>query len=174
RNWGVGDFGDLRTLVELAAARGAAGVGVNPLHATLGGPYSPSSRHALNFAYLDIEAIPEFAKSRAAQKLVATTAFQRMLARLREAELVDYVGVAKAKLEVLELLFKETKRRPAPSSFALYEALRERFGYGWEGWPTEYHDPASAAVRSFARKNAHRVAFYEYIQRAARAQLDAV
>jgi len=174
RNWGLGDFGDLRTLVEFAASRGAAVVGVNPLHATLGSPYSPSSRHALNFVYLDIEAVPEFAKSKAAQKLVATTAFQRMLARLREAELVDYAGVAKAKLEVLELLFQETHRRPAPTPFSIYEALRERFGYGWEAWPEEYRDPAGAAVRSFARKNARRVAFYEYIQRAARAQLDAV
>jgi hypothetical protein len=49
RNWGVGDFGDLRALVELAAKLGAAVVGVNPLHATHGSPYSPSSRHALNF-----------------------------------------------------------------------------------------------------------------------------
>ena len=97
-----------------------------------------------------------------------------MLTRLREEELVDYAGVAKAKLEVLELLFKETRRRPAPMPFSIYEALREKFGYGWEGWPEEYRDPSSAAVRSFARKNAHRVAFYEYIQHAARMQLDAV
>ena len=174
RNWGIGDFGDLRALVEFAASRGASVVGVNPLHATLGSPYSPSSRHALNFVYLDIEAVPEFEKSKAAQKLVATAAFQRMLARLREEELVDYAGVAKAKLEVLELLFKETRRRPAPTPFSIYEALRERFGYGWEGWPQEYRDPAGAAVRAFARKNAHRVAFYEYVQHAARAQLEAV
>ena len=43
RNWGIGDLGDLATLVELAAARGAGVIGVNPLHATQGSPYSPSS-----------------------------------------------------------------------------------------------------------------------------------
>jgi (1->4)-alpha-D-glucan 1-alpha-D-glucosylmutase len=175
RNWGVGDFGDLRAIVELAAARGAGVVGVSPLHATQGAsPYSPSSRHAINFIYLDIEAIPEFARSKRAQRLVRTAAFQRMLQRLRGAELVDYPGVSRAKLEVLELLFRETRRRPRPSSFSVFEALRERFGYGWERWPAQYRDPDSKAVKAFARKNAHRVAFHEYLQRQARAQLDAV
>jgi (1->4)-alpha-D-glucan 1-alpha-D-glucosylmutase len=174
RNWGIGDFGDLRALVEFAASRGAAVVGVNPLHATQGSPYSPSSRLALNFMYLDIEAIPEFAKSRAAQKLVSTPAFQRMLQRLRSAELVDYAGVGPAKREVLELLFKETRRRPKPTAFSIFEALREKYGGGWENWPEEYRDPKSRAVAAFARKNAHRVAFYEYVEHCARTQLEAV
>ncbi|HUQ75262.1 MAG TPA: malto-oligosyltrehalose synthase [Burkholderiales bacterium] len=174
RNWGIGDFGDLRRLVEFAASRGAGVVGVNPLHATQGSPYSPSSRHALNVLYLDIEAIPEFAKSSAAQKLVRSAAFQRQLEKLRSAELVDYAGVTKAKLQVLELLFKETRRRPKPTPFSIFEALRERFGGGWENWPEEYRDPASQAVKSFARKNAHRVAYYEYLQLAARTQLEGV
>src|SRR3954451_10659799 len=63
RNWGIGDFGDLRALVEQAARWGAAVVGVTPRHAGGASPYSPSSRHALNWLYLDLEAIAEFAAS---------------------------------------------------------------------------------------------------------------
>ena len=175
RNWGIGDFGDLRSLVELAAKLGAAVVGVNPLHATQGSPYSPSSRHALNFLYLDVEAIPEFAASAAAQRLVRSPAFQQRVLSLREAELVDYAGVAQAKLEVLELVFRSVKRPAArPGSFAVFEALREKFGGGWQSWPQEYRQPRSPAVQRFARSRARRVAFYQWLQEQARAQLDAV
>src|SRR3989442_11429921 len=155
RSWGIGDFGDLRALIEFAASRGAAVVGVNPLHATQASPYSPSSRLALNFLYLDVEAIPEYAQSAAAERLVRTKAFQRKLDQLRKAPLVDYAGVAVLKLNVLGLIFKQAKPGVAsPSTFAIFEALREKFGGGWESWPKEYRDPASRAVKAFAKKQA--------------------
>src|SRR5690349_3538944 len=175
KNWGIGDFGDLRELVEIAAERGAAMVGVNPLHATQGSPYSPSSRLALNFLYLDVEALPEYARSPAAQRLVKTKAFQRKLQQLRRAALVDYAGVALLKLHALKLVFRDARPAPGtPSTFAIFEALREKYGGGWERWPREYRDPESAAVKRFARANAARVAFHEWLQQAARAQLDFV
>src|SRR5688572_32835768 len=57
RNWGIGDFTDLRNLIEVSAELGAGVIGVNPLHATQGSPYSPSSRHALNVLYIDVDAV---------------------------------------------------------------------------------------------------------------------
>jgi (1->4)-alpha-D-glucan 1-alpha-D-glucosylmutase len=175
RNWGIGDFGDLQALVELAAKLGAAVVGVSPLHATQGSPYCPSSRHALNYLYLDVEAIPQFAASAAAKRLARSPAFQQKLAALREAELVDYAAVAQAKLEVLEALFRSVKRADArPSSFAVFEALREKFGGGWQRWPEEYRNPGAAAVKRFAAANARRVAFFQWLQEQTRAQLEAV
>src|SRR5256885_7024713 len=171
RNWGIGDFGDLRSLIEFAASRGAAVVGVNPLHATQGSPYSPSSRLALNFLYLDIETLPEFKQSSAAQRLVKTKAFQRKLEQLRKAPLVNYAGVATLKAHVLRLVCRDARPKiGAPSTFALYEALREKFGGGWESWPREYRDPRSRAVRKFASA----ATFHEWVQRAARAQLESV
>ena len=184
RNWGIGDFGDLRTLVETAAGLGAAFVGVNPLHATSGtSPYSPSSRHALNFLYLDVESIPEYSRCPPARALVDSKQFQEKLEKLKSAELVDYEGVREAKLEVLELLFRSLEDReeleafgrgaaPGVQAYAVFEALREKFGGGWQGWPPEYRTPGSRKVREFARKHSERVAFHLYLQMHARRQLD--
>src|SRR5262249_61821330 len=66
RNWGCGDFSVLAALVDLAADVGAAGVGLNPLHALFedraadASPYAPNSRLFLNPLYIDVDAIPEF------------------------------------------------------------------------------------------------------------------
>jgi (1->4)-alpha-D-glucan 1-alpha-D-glucosylmutase len=111
RNWGIGDFTDLGVLVELAAANGAALVGVNPLHRLFAdrpeqaSPYSPSDRTALNPLYLDIEAIPEFADCAPARARVQSTGFAAKLATMRAAPMIDYAGVAAAKQAILELLF---------------------------------------------------------------------
>jgi (1->4)-alpha-D-glucan 1-alpha-D-glucosylmutase len=166
RNWGIGDFTDLKNLIDLAAGLGASVVGVNPLHATEGSPYSPSSRHALNVLYIDVEAVPGFEKAPGSLK------------RLRDGELVDYPAVRKAKLAALEALFrKKPSKVELPTKglrdFAVFEALREKFGGGWQGWPQEYQDPASAAVRAFAKKNAQRVNFHAWLQAIAREQLRA-
>ncbi|WP_181360491.1 malto-oligosyltrehalose synthase [Variovorax sp. WS11] len=111
RNWGIGDFGDLVQLLTQMAPRGADIVGLNPLHALFphnpahASPYSPSSRRWLNVLYIDVEAVPGFAGCEAARRLVASLEFQTRLAALRELPLVDHAGVARAKFEVLELLF---------------------------------------------------------------------
>ncbi len=166
RNWGIGDFTDLRNLADIAASLGAGVIGVNPLHATQGSPYSPSSRHALNVLYIDVEAVPGF---EGADKL------RKRLASLRQSELVDYEGVRRVKLEALEAIFKKTKPKvQVAGNYPVFEALREKFGGGWQSWSKQYQSPDSPAVKSFAKKNANRVAFHAWMQQVARAQLEAV
>ncbi|MBV9647721.1 MAG: malto-oligosyltrehalose synthase, partial [Candidatus Eremiobacteraeota bacterium] len=163
RNWGMGDFTDLRTLVTAAHGIGAAAVGVNPLHELdphnpdAASPYSPSSRLHLNVAYLDVEAVPDFQDSRDAQRLASETAFVRRLRELRAAPLVDYGGVAACKRPVLELCYRSFRRRHLSARserarafwafvaeggeklerLAIYEALREWIGYGEHSWSWE-------------------------------------
>jgi (1->4)-alpha-D-glucan 1-alpha-D-glucosylmutase len=164
RNWGMGDFTDLRRLLELWAERGADVVGLNPLHALFphnpehASPYSPSSRLFLNSLYLDPEHIDDFGECEEARELVHSSEFQARLRTLRTAELVDYRAVAAAKMVVLELLYASFRRRHLASNsarsgefrdfqarggkalreHALFEALQEHFvredPATW-GWP---------------------------------------
>jgi (1->4)-alpha-D-glucan 1-alpha-D-glucosylmutase len=164
RNWGIGDFSDLRLAVEMLGERGAAVIGLNPLHALYPhnpahvSPYSPSSRLFVNVLYLDVEHIAEFSQSEPAQQMVYTREFQRRLEELRAQPLVDYVGVAAVKFPVLEKLYehfrahhleRDTPRGKTFREFqtrggewlqrqSLYEALQEHFhrrdANVW-GWP---------------------------------------
>jgi len=206
RNWGIGDFTDLATLLAQWGARGADIVGVNPLHALYphnpehASPYSPSSRCFVNVLYLDVEAVADFAECEAARAQARAPEFQSRLRALRDAELVDYAGVAQAKLPLLEHCYAHFRARhlgrgtararafrahqaahaPALRRHALFEALQEWFHredarvWGWPVWPEAYRDPAAPEVARFAEANAERVEFYEYLQWQAELQLAAV
>src|SRR3954467_4113599 len=93
RNWGIGDFSDLKRLIDLAARLGADGVGLNPLHALFDdrpadcSPYSPNSRLFLNPLYIDVENLAEFQPG-------AVAGSGEALGRLRAGDIVDYAGVA--------------------------------------------------------------------------------
>ena len=113
RNWGIGDFTDLRAVTEILAQLGVDLIGLNPLHALFAhlpenaSPYSPSSRDFLNPIYLDIESIQEFSRCDKAQKLVSNSDFQYKLQSIREANLVQYTATWSAKLSVLKLLYQQ-------------------------------------------------------------------
>jgi (1->4)-alpha-D-glucan 1-alpha-D-glucosylmutase len=194
RNWGIGDFTDLAGIVERWGGAGADIVGVNPLHALFPhdpehtSPYSPSSRAFVNVLYLDVEAIPQFARCDAARRHVASAAFQSTLATLRAAPLVDYAGVARAKWSVLEMLhaqaLSEADSTPDGRAFrtfkaaggealrrqALFDALQAHFlagdstVWGFTGWPAAYRDPQAPEVAAFAIKHARRVDFFAWLQ----------
>jgi malto-oligosyltrehalose synthase/4-alpha-glucanotransferase len=164
RNWGIGDFTDLRTVLEQWAHRGAAIVGVNPLHALFphnpahASPYSPSSRLFLNVLFIDVEAVEDFRECEEATNEVFSAPFQARLKKLRETPLVDYPAVAETKFAVLERLYSHFRVRHLSAGTArakgfrafqaeggehlwrhgLFEALQEHFHREdpsvW-GWP---------------------------------------
>ncbi len=113
RNWGVGDFTDLASMVEWAARElGAGFVALNPLHAIANrmpyntSPYLPLSVFHRNYLYLDVEAVEDLLLCPAARRMVASPKFQAEVAALRAAELVEYEAVARLKRCVLKLLFR--------------------------------------------------------------------
>ncbi|MHB1515682.1 MAG: malto-oligosyltrehalose synthase [Acidiferrobacteraceae bacterium] len=163
RNWGIGDFTDLRLVVELAGESGMDIVGLNPLHALFPGnpahasPYSPSSRLFLNILYLDVEAVADFAECDEARAMVAEGPFQARLRALRSEEFVDYLQVMVAKQAILSRLYRHFRERHLDSNsergrqfrvfqseggenlrrHALFEALQAHFqeqNGGVQGW----------------------------------------
>ncbi|HKU85846.1 MAG TPA: 4-alpha-glucanotransferase [Casimicrobiaceae bacterium] len=196
RNFGIGDFTDLATLVAQCGAAGADIVGVNPLHALFpqrparASPYSPSSRLFLNVLYLDVQAVTGFDRCTVARERVGSEAFQAALRALRAESVVEYEGVAAAKLEILQLVYAHTRREAAAGRHehwtafdafktaggealrrhALFDALHAHFAagnpdiWGWPAWPASYHDPQGQAITEFADRHAERVDFYAWLQ----------
>ncbi|MDH4082272.1 MAG: 4-alpha-glucanotransferase [Nitrospira sp.] len=114
KNWGVGDFRDLKEMIHWAGSElGADLLGVNPLHALPPGqvsPYSPSSRLFHHSLYLDLEGIQEFRDASSVQEKVKAPAFQAKLASLRRSPTVQYEAVERVKRLMLEELFRLFQR----------------------------------------------------------------
>jgi 4-alpha-glucanotransferase len=188
RNWGHGDFGDLMRLLEIVADVGAAGVGLNPLHALsyddrpgVGSPYSPSSRHFLNPVYIDVEAVAEYRADR-------MTDFAAGIERLRHAELIDHAAVARLKLAALRVLFREfvagggperradfaayrRQRGAALDFFAAFETLRGCLPGPWQSWPAEWQAPTDDVLRRLRLDRGEEFDFHAYLQWNAERQL---
>ncbi|MDO6717885.1 4-alpha-glucanotransferase [Psychrosphaera sp. 1_MG-2023] len=134
RNWGVGDFNDLKVLIDKVADRGADFVGLNPIHALYPNnadacsPYSPSSRRWLNVIYIDVQSVVGFNESKDVQKLVASDDFIAQLNLAKQTNDVDYGSVMDLKLKALKPLYsffvanevsKNTKTAKAFADFKL-------------------------------------------------------
>ena len=98
RNWGAGDFRDLRDLIDWAVPALAADfIALNPIHAIHNrtpynaSPYLPNSIFYRNFLYLDVEAVPGYESVRAQFETPETLA---EMDRLRATEIVQYEAVA--------------------------------------------------------------------------------
>jgi 4-alpha-glucanotransferase len=188
RNWGMGDFTDLRALIELAHQLGADGVGLNPLHALFDdrpgdcSPYSPNSRLFLNALYIDVEKVHGFR---------ADAAIKNALALLRANDVVDYVAVAGLKWRALRSAYTVFKANPtldswqdferfrgqhAPllSRFACFEMLRHKFNTPWWEWLEEWRQPDDAKCARLRKgTDAAEIEFIEFVQWTADRQLGA-
>ncbi|MCH2055719.1 MAG: 4-alpha-glucanotransferase [Thalassotalea sp.] len=199
RNWGMGDFSDLNTLIADSAAQGASAIGLNPLHPLFQhnpyhfSPYSPSSRCLLNPLYIDVESVDGFEHCQAAQQLLASEQFKTTKLHAQNSELIDYPAVAALKYPVLELLYEQfcqtgneasaefeqfkQAQDKALISHATYEALYEFFrkqnhdNYGWQTWPEAYQKLEGEAVRAFQEEHSKRIDYFCYLQWLAHLQL---
>ncbi len=189
RNWGHGDFSDLADLLEVIAGLGGAGIGLNPLHAHFydraswsGSPYSPNSRLFLNPLYIDIEAVEEFDRGHAVN-------IAQDIARLRDAELVDYSAVAALKIAALRAAYRSfaangsrerrqdfaayrQERGRELENFAAFETLRALYSGAWPEWPDEWRAPTHDALRKIQENHPEDIRFHEFLQWNAERQLE--
>ncbi len=202
RNWGVGDFGDLKDLITKLRDWGAGFIGLNPIHQLFpanpeaASPYSPSTRRWINVVYINVEQTPEYQQDHEVQKYVNTPEFQGRLAELRATEYVNYKGVMEAKIEVLRKLYSnsplhkmDTPRARAFMKFveeggdslnqiAVYDALqaylygRGENAWGWPVWDEKYRKYQNHDVAVWAKAYEDDVYFYKYLQFLADEQME--
>ncbi|WP_165954141.1 4-alpha-glucanotransferase [Seongchinamella unica] len=175
RNWGVGDFSDLLQLIELAAARGADLVGLNPLHAALSdekyaaSPYAPSDRRFLNPLYIDPQRMADMDELRTLGRDPLTPDREARCAGLRDLPLVDYDAVNALKYEVFELLYAHFGathlEAGTPRGRQFQRFLHE------QGADLEAFSAFEAVHNRHARRYADSPHFFAYLQWQAQAQL---
>ena len=188
RNWGHGDFGDLARLIELAAPSGVAGIGLNPMHALFpdrahaATPLPPTCGFFLNPIYSQFAAVPYFPGAPAAGI---------DLDAVRSGGLIDYTGVARAKLDGLRLAYEHFETSASADrradferyrqeqgerlqSFSCFETLRTRFaGKSWPQWPEPWRHPARANLKELRQAEHEQCEFHEFVQWIADRQLQA-
>ena len=192
KNWGIGDFGDLRTMLVDVAQRGGAFIGLNPIHALYpanpesASPYSPSSRRWLNVIYIDVNAVDDFRLSKEAQAWWKKPATQQALQRARDAEWVDYSAVTALKMTALRMAWKSFSARDdeqmaafrqfvAQEGDSLYwqaafdalhahQVKEDALRWGWPVWPEAFQSVDSPEVKRFCEEHRDDVDFYLWLQ----------
>ena len=191
-NWGIGDFGDLRTMLVDVAQRGGAFIGLNPIHALYpanpesASPYSPSSRRWLNVIYIDVNAVDDFRLSKEAQAWWKKPATQQALQRARDTEWVDYSAVTALKMTALRMAWKSFSARDdeqmaafrqfvAQEGDSLYwqaafdalhahQVKEDALRWGWPVWPEVFQSVDSPEVKRFCEEHRDDVDFYLWLQ----------
>ena len=185
--WGAGDFSDLGALIEWTAGLGGGIVATLPMLASnfdgpspIISPYSPTSRVFWNEFYLDLDRIPELARSDAARTLLDSEETQSLIESLRASDLVDYGREMRLKRQVLELLSEEADRaddsrseafesfvarNPEVVTYARFQAAGEQLGRDWRNWPTTV---------DLTRINPEAIRYHLYVQWQADEQLRAL
>lgn len=172
-------FGELAEAVELFAEQGASAVAINPVHALFPGngvgfsPYSPSSRRFLNGAMADpaLAGLPPLPESAGGALIDWESTMPERLAQLRTV----FAGLPDG---LRSQIAAEQDGDEALRRHAIFDALDCRYrptgAKGWQDWPTEFRDPSSDAVASFAEEHAGEVEFHLFVQWLAEQGLAAV
>ncbi|MBP5387960.1 MAG: 4-alpha-glucanotransferase [Prevotella sp.] len=192
-SFGVGDFGDLRKMVDWVARTGQRLLQILPINDTTtthtwtdSYPYSCISIFALHPQYADLTALP------AIKDEALRAEMEQLRTELNALPQIDYERVNNAKIRYLRIIFEQEGKAVLASAgfkqffsdskqwlvpYAQYSLLRDKYGTAdFSQWPDHNTwDEANRSVLSSPRNKAYKeVAFYYYVQYVLNGQMAAV
>ncbi|MBR5608816.1 MAG: 4-alpha-glucanotransferase [Elusimicrobiaceae bacterium] len=183
KSFGVGDFGDLKTLADWAAISGQKVIQLLPINdTTLTGtwtdsyPYNAVSVYALHPMYVDLNQLPALKDKKQAEQ------FEQERKKLNALPQVDYEEVNKLKRAYLQAAFKEDegktfttrgyqeffdKNRRWLVPYAAFSYLRDQFGTpDFSKWPrfSVYNRDQIFALCAPTSAAFKEISFHYYVQ----------
>ena len=182
-SFGVGDFGDLKMMIDWVAETKQKVLQVLPINDTTSThtwtdsyPYSCISIFALHPQYADLRQLPQVADKKKAAE------FEALRKELNELKQIDYERVNDAKTDYLRIIFQQEGEQVMKTldfkqflkdnehwlvPYAQYCYLRDSFGNvdfsTWKGHET-WHEQDRGALLNPRSKEFNNVAFYYYVQ----------
>ena len=182
-SYGVGDFGDLKTLVDWAVHTHQQAIQILPINDTTisntwmdSYPYNSISIYAFHPMYIDLRQLGKMKDKEAA------AAFEKKRLELNALPEVDYEGVNNAKREYIRLMFQQTGKKVLASTefkqffkenehwllpYAAFSHLRDQYGTpNFSQWPEHqtYNAKDIASMCAPESECYNDIAYYYYIQ----------
>ncbi|MFR9672648.1 MAG: 4-alpha-glucanotransferase [Rikenellaceae bacterium] len=180
RSMGIGDFGDIRSMVDWAVARDMSVLQILPINDTIMGgtwedsyPYNSNSTIALHPQYLALREVGCIDDDELRAK------FEAKAAELNALPKIDYTAVMALKMEYLREIFRKDKAATLKSKayrgfveqnswwltpYALFSMLRDRFSTpDFREWG-DYAKYSEKLTEGLNRKEQSEVNFYCFLQ----------
>ena len=182
-SYGVGDFGDLKKLIDWAEQTHQQAVQILPINDTTitntwmdSYPYNSISIYAFHPMYIDLRQLGKMKDKEAA------AAFEQKRLELNALPQIDYEAVNNAKREYIRLMYLQTGKRLLASAdfkkffqenehwllpYAAFSHLRDLYGTpDFSQWPEHqtYDAKAIAAMCAPESECYEHIAYYYYIQ----------
>ena len=182
-SYGVGDFGDLKKLIDWAEQTHQQAVQILPINDTTitntwmdSYPYNSISIYAFHPMYIDLRQLGKLKDKEAA------AAFEEKRLKLNALPQIDYEAVNEAKREYIRLMFLQTGKKVLASAdfkkffkenehwllpYAAFSHLRDLYGTpDFSQWPEhQVYDAKEIAVMCSTESECYeKIAYYYYIQ----------
>lgn len=193
KSFGVGDFGDLKRMVDFVAGTGQRVLQILPINDTTithtwtdSYPYSCISVFALHPQYVNLYRLPQLKDDK------KRLAFEDLRRELNALPQIDYERVNNAKIEYLRLLFEQDGRlmmetKPFKEFFsqneqwlvpyAQYCTLRDKYGIAdFSQWPDHntWNEDDRKKLSDARTKEYKEVAFWYFVQYVLNSQMEDV